>query len=469
MQRRLYLLTEKTDNLTEMKTMQTKMPIISLALACLLFCLLPAIEVSAQLITTSIQNDNEASENSQEVFFPFISSLRVASRDASIRLTWRDVPNYSGNYQIFRHNAVITEETIQDAELVARVSQGTEIYTDTPENSGDYFYAILTEQADGQPLAVFIPFRNQTVRSIKISTGNDEAEPQVPGGIRANAENDRIAVRFDRIDRRVAIIRSTNPIETSDDIDKARLIGIYDGNERLVYDNPPEEIAYYYGVFDSERLGTDSLVIIPGENVTTSAVLLPRKPEPEPEQAAVIEAPQPPSKQAFPLPAIPAAPEFDGLRTSPLPLLSRNNGTSLPEALPSPVSQKTRQAIESLKTTQAESMDAVPTKPVILPQRYSLPYTISSLDDIITTAVDASQWHQAYNRLSELLASPISPEARKHVRFYRGQALLHIGQPKEAFFELLMVQNDFFLESNDLLYGALKEIRESGELQVEGR
>ncbi len=389
----------------------------------------------------------------EPVFFPFISSLRVASRDTSIRLTWRDVPDYEGSYLVYRHTAVIDENSISSAVLVASVPQGEEVHTDIPPTSGDYYYAILTEQNDSSPLAVFIPFRNQTVRPITIVSTEKEEAP-LAGGIYAAAQRNQIAVSFDPAPYEVALVRSSTAMNEPEDVNNATLIGLYEGDQTVIYDTPPAGVAYYYGIFNANLLGTDELVVEPDNNVTLLPVALELSQDPQTNStnAAAI------SIDRVALPEI-----ARNSRINPLPLLQGQFIASSPYAYLRGQEEGQELAAETLAALDKigafeDRQNTIPQEAVLLPDSYSLQYNASSLQNIVQRAVSERRWHQAYDQLTDLLNTPISADMAKHIHFYRGQALLHLDQPTEAFFELLSVRGDFFVESSQLIDVALQQI-----------
>ena len=55
------------------------------------------------------------------VFAPFVSRLRVAVKEPQIRLTWQDIPDFTGSYQIFRYTEEIGLENLDKATMVSEL------------------------------------------------------------------------------------------------------------------------------------------------------------------------------------------------------------------------------------------------------------------------------------------------------------------------------------------------------------
>ncbi|MFW6363200.1 MAG: hypothetical protein ACOC0D_05080 [Spirochaeta sp.] len=453
--------------------------------------LLPAILLPAQRTVDTIaqvQSPPSQSTADSEVFFPFISSLRIATRAEEVRLSWRDVPNYDGNYHLFRHTNTIHEQNLQDAVRIAAVPQGEEEYTDTPPEPGEFYYAVLTEKRDGSPLAVFIPFRNQTVQPVQVDfTAPVQAAVT---GLTITQESDRVILEFNASteDRSLAVVRSTEPIRSSDDAGEATLIDLIEGGQRRVIDVPPLGVSYYYGVFDAQTIGTDDLRIEIGENVSEQAIALPlpelpdeappsiAEPEPEvPEEPVPDETPVPDE------PTITGAPQITRTgstgqqsRSNPLPLLQSRFSVlqdaqidSFPVTIPRrrQIADATREAIHRIQENIPPAADMVLPEPHILNGDNAMSLSSTRLREIVEGSFSNERWNQAYAELTELLASPISRELEQHARFYRGQSLFFLEYYQEAFLELLTVRESFYAEAAPFIDTSLQLLQESaGEL-----
>ncbi|WP_460052253.1 tetratricopeptide repeat protein [Spirochaeta dissipatitropha] len=436
-----------------------------------LFCLLPA------LLT------GQTSSSQDEPFFPFISSLRVAVRDDSVRLTWRDVPAYNGNYRIYRHHQVISESNLRYAELAGTTASGSEVFTDKPQRSGNYYYAVLTERSSGEPLAVLIPFRNQTVRPVTVTV--PEIPVETPSRTVENiaveeSEEQGIKISYEPYEqgKRLALFRSTQPLRDMDSLASATLISI--GDERVFYDFPPHGIAYYYGLFEADLVGSDELQIIPGSNTTETAIVIEAQepvyiaeepvdvqPEPVPEpEAKPAPEPEPEVKTETASFRLPETSVVSRVRL--LPRLQSVGGAArhlsldgFPQMIPEsrPVAPE---ALEQLHTLLRNGgyQTSLPEPAVhILGIEHEPVYSSSSLEQMIKEDFLSENWSAAAEKLKEYLKGNISKELEDYARFYRGQSLYFSGNYQEAFFELLLARDRYYAETMPFIYSSLYHLR----------
>ena len=146
-------------------------------------------------------------EEDRDVFAPFVSRLRVAVRDPQVRLTWRDSDDLeSGSYRVYRHTAEITQDTIDNAALVAEVDTGVETYLDTPLEEGAYYYAVIAAEESGRMFPIFVPFRNKTIRPVTVAQLETE-EDLAPACT--------VSKRWPRITPLLSVLRRPGAVATS--------------------------------------------------------------------------------------------------------------------------------------------------------------------------------------------------------------------------------------------------------------
>ncbi len=376
----------------------------------------------------------------QDVFAPFVSRLRVAVRDPQVRITWRDSEDLDGGtYQVLRSTGEITAETIPAAEVVARIDAGIETWLDTPPEPGDYFYAVLAEDAQGSVFPILVPFRNKTIRPVTVTRFETEEDLAVIiQNIAAQNLENEILLRFDasRSGRTVAIYRSTEPFETLEDIAGATLIEELDSATRRFVDYPVPGILYYYGVFDSRLIERGTLEIDPGNNVLAEPVQIALRRQVE----IPVTVLPPPSTRPAPLPILQPSAAMAGVRAST-------------EMIPfGGVGQPVRAAVERAITRLIEDSPVPPSfqpTPVVLPEERTVvgEGAARTLAQIVDEFFIPGEYRRSAELLENLLALPLSPEFSRRVRFYRGQALYFSGQPREAFMELLLASRGSLYET----------------------
>jgi len=372
-------------------------------------------------------------EEDRDVFAPFVSRLRVAVRDPQVRLTWRDAEDLEGgSYRVFRHIEEITQETIDQATLVARVDPGTETYLDTPLEEGTYFYAVLAAGSEGRVYPIFVPFRNKTIRAVTVSRLETEEDLAASiYDIEAQVQDNAIVVRFEasRTGRDLVVYRSTTPFESVSDITGATLIDEFESINRRFADYPVPGVQYYYGVFDKALIERGSVEIDPGENTLAAPVSITMS------GASDIEIQIPrATKRAAPLPILQLA---RGIQSGDR--LARN---TVPERSGRILGPDTEGAIRYLLALSPEPQVFRP-NPVILPEEREVTGDGAerTLAQVVSTDFAAGNYATTAGLLENLLTLPLSSTMEDRVRFYLGQALYFDGRREPAFVEFLLARD----------------------------
>jgi hypothetical protein len=377
----------------------------------------------------------------KDVYAPFVSRLKAAVRGPQIKLTWKDSPDITGNYLVYRHTEDITIENFRNAVLIGRVDSGEESFIDAPIERGEFYYAVLAQTAEGKIFDIFIPFRNKTVKSISIeSTAEEKDLAAVISGISVRVEQDRVEISFraSRADRNLILYRSTSPIFSEDQLSLSNIVRSLKSSETAVIDYPVPGIPYYYALVDEKLLESGIAVLAAGESASKDYAEIPLQKE---------------EKSAF----IPAKPETPAARPMPLPyfLLSREIGTgrrlSAQEAFGLPaavtVSPETKQAVNEL-LAKALPIQAYSKQPRILEIDKALgtnkeEYTLRT---ILDGPFDRRNWPETEKQLSNFLSVHLSEEIRIRAYFYRAQALFFQDRHSESFMEFLLASSRFYPE-----------------------
>lgn len=387
------------------------------------------------------------SEEDRDVFAPFVSRLRVAVRDPQVRLTWRDAEDLTGGtYRVYRHSQEITQDSIEDATLVAEVEPGIETYLDTPLEEGSYFYAVLAAEGE-RVYPIFVPFRNITIRSVTVAqleTEEDRAASVY--GIEAQVQENTVIVRFEtsRGGRDLVVYRSSAPIQSPTDIQAATIIDEFESTTRRFADYPVPGVGYYYGVFDKALIERGSLTIAPGDNTLAEPVEISLGTAQRPR----VQFPQA-TKRRAPLPILQLA---RGIQTGDR--LARN---SVPESTGRILSPRTEESIRTLLERAPEPQVFTP-HPVILPtERTQEGEGVQrTLSQVIATEFTDGNYDKTATLLRNLLLMPINPALERRIRFYLGQSLYFDGRREPAFVEfLLAAEGDLYLEVQPWLDGIL--------------
>ncbi len=421
----------------------------------------------------------DSTDHGGSIFAPFVSRLRISTRDPEIRLTWRDSEDVDGTYKIYRHTSEINTETFLDAELVARVEPGVQSFIDAPSDPGDYYYGVLAESAAGGLYEIFIPYRNTTFAPVTVANVATLVERSAHiRGIQAVEDDGVILVEYesDQVGRELIVYRSTSPFTAADDLLSAGVVATVMSTVGSVIDYPVPGVPYYYGVVDSALVAEGSAVFEPGGNATETAVEIPLptavaelqpapelQPEPEdvasvsqvtPEPEEIVEQPEEPAEaesaeQVF-------VPEISRRRPLPLPFLQLNTdlqtGDRLGDAVitvadPQSISSTTQASLDKmlgrLTPRSPESLRPEVLPEDMLPSPRGAEFTLRTILDGPFTNL---AWEDALLQLNNFLSLPLSSDIRSRALFYRAQCFFFTGESERAFVEFLLARDMHFAE-----------------------
>lgn len=388
-----------------------------------------------------------------DVFAPFVSRLRVAIRDPQVRITWRDsVDLEGGQYRIFRHTSEIDQNTIDAAEEITTIEPGVETYLDTPLEEGEYYYAVLAENDQGELYRIFVPFRNKTIRPVSVT--NLETEEDLAAtiyDIQARIQDNAVFVRFDasRNGRTLSVYRSTIPFSTITDITDATLLDQFESSTRRFVDYPVPEVEYYYAVFDATLVERGTISIQPGENALAAPIRIALGDN----RDVSIDVPRV-TKRPAPLPMLQFASGITGSQSPAMRELPRGVRAQ-------PVSSETRRAIDGLLAHAPETRRFSP-DPDILPEDRApdLEGAHATLAQVLDHEFSTGNYGRTVTLLENLLELPLSLEMEQRVRYYLGQALYFDGRRESAFLEFLSASGgDLYVRSRVWIDGILSSAR----------
>ena len=398
-----------------------------------------------------------AQEGNVAVFAPFVSRLRVAVRDPLVRITWEDIPDFSTSYQIYRSTREINQSNFSSATLLGEVDAGVQVYLDTPELAGTYYYAVVALDEARNPYRIFIPLRNITLVAVTIENPpQPEVVPETAPGIAAAQEpvqaeilglssisveprpdNQALLVSYvtDDQDQRVSIYRATRPIVDSESLSSALLVATQEDalNPRLT-DYVVPGVPYYYAVVDADSLSADSASLTLGKTSLADPVVLPLGNQAVIRGSLFASGPRNPG-----LPLLNPSTSFISGRQLPPPVT-----TSVPAA--TAPSAQGRAAFELLASPFAEQAPAE-VQPVLLDQDTAEGLVEDKaeariLESILRTEFSGEDWERTSMLLENLLTLPLEENRRARTEFYLGQSRFFAGNLEQAFLSFLLVQDE---------------------------
>ena len=384
------------------------------------------------------------------IFTPFVSRIKTVPTKSSVKISWKDTTDVTGNCIIYRHTSAINSDNLKDAVKAARVPQGVEYYEDFPPYTHtNYFYAVFMEDSKSLLHEVFIPFRNITNKAVFITDKTKDNSPALITAIKAWAGKDSVQLSFkcSKPTSELFIYRNTEPIEDKNDILSANLIATLSGASSSFTDYPVPGIGYYYGIIDSNLIKTGSYIFKAGENITIVPVELKIT-----------------STERVGLPKLPTS------RPKPLPYLSISRGyqsgrhlsPSVIDSIPElkSVSTTTEKAISNLIKNVTTPNTAEPV-PIILKQD-KFPDSGSEramLSNILDNDFSNENFESARVKLLEFQKIRREKEIEASVHFYLGQIYYFLGDYKAAFTEFLFAEEFFYLDSRpwiDIIFTKLR-------------
>ncbi len=412
----------------------------------------------------------------------FVSRIRVELEEGSVRLYWKDSPSPEiKTYQVYRSIIPFTKESLEKAELVARVDSGVEGYTDKPQQPGEYFYAVLGVKESGEIVKTFVPFRNYTSSPIAYT-------PPVPSGqvlnVSARVVSDRVFITFQATDatENVIIIRTTEYPETREALANGVMIATLPGTATTYQDLPPQGLPFYYTVVNARSYSI-------GQNLFSASN---RTPDPVGVQLTQVQArpqvigPQPfaslavpeveiilpnvsqllaqRQRQVTPSPTESSLPTASNqtspaptislldlgyreriLRVLPLPrlivkedILTGNPVSRFESGLPTPrnIGPETLKILDNIAKGAP-----VPTLPgsVILPEEKTAASGLAErLSNIINSNWPDNNWSRAIQELTSFLQLEIDQKVKERAYFYRAQAYLFSGQRERSSMDFIL-------------------------------
>ncbi|MDR3145286.1 MAG: hypothetical protein LBU21_03335 [Treponema sp.] len=376
-----------------------------------------------------------------------VTGIEALTRNNLVRLTWRDSPEATGPVYIYRASRPFTQspegmiDTSFDTQRPIEVPYGVESYIDDLGSAGRVYYFIAASDDPENRYLRVLPAVNTL--SVEIAESPVIAAPVVesegPGGIfglEIRPEGDAVVIRY-RLSRsgNTVLYRSVQPITRTADLLSAVIV--QSGLEPPITDYPVPGIPYYYAVIFEDELSRGNVGIYPGSNATIHPVEI---------AADRVGLPQATELRSMPLPlislnyAVPGIDNFSELRNPiPLSLITTKALGSLHRATPEPRGARVSRAFNQDLETDS--------------------YGVSTEDRTLRTIVQGpfsqGDWETARSELERYLAIHHSRIAETRARFYLGQSLYFLEAYREAFYEFLLIRDQYPVEANEWLESCL--------------
>ncbi|GBU27777.1 hypothetical protein R84B8_01318 [Treponema sp. R8-4-B8] len=366
---------------------------------------------------------------------PYVTQLKVESRNNLIRLTWVDSPDARGPVYVFRSARPFTGSIPANIKPVI-VRYGEQYYIDDADDMENLYYYVAASDTSGQRYDIILPRINSTSLNPVQSQEETAAAPETPSAatepvqgisnLKASQDGERVIITFNREgQRRNAILyRSMQPITRSQDLLNAVLVQSGIDSPFVDYPVPVPGLTWYYAVIYEDEIASGNMGIKPGVNATVTPV--------------TVTSEQPTERT---------------LRPIPLPVLTLRNTvpdsyfmTEIPDQIPLSVTSS-----NILRDTKMPSKAPINLK---RPRVFSVDLVAptggeeSALFQIITEYFVTFKWEEAKISLQRYLSLPRSRDIEARARFYLGQTLYYTGNYRESLMEFLSVRPLHFAEAS---------------------
>ncbi len=369
---------------------------------------------------------------------PVVSSLSATVQDGSVGLRWSAAPGIRGKSEILRAAFPITAANEASAEVRGTVDWNVTEFVDSLESGQEYWYAVVSIDADGTRYAFFLPASNSLILPVS-------AEPQTVA-VSADIDSFSLRIRNDAIiatwnetsrEKNLVLYRSTEPFTAFSSLLRAVLVSVISDRGNTFTDYPVPGVPFYYALLDEDDVHTGTVAFADGKNTNAVPVEIPS-------ELAVIQRAS-----------------VQPVRPMPLPLL---NPTMEP-ALPAHVfSRGTEAKIASLAGASRPTVKAQ--VPYVF--RSDLESQSSSGDDyalrkIVADGFKSEKITATLAALDEYLSLRRGDQAAARARFYRGEALYFSGKYEDALLEFLLARDIYANQAGEWIQYTL------GALTAEGR
>jgi hypothetical protein len=375
-------------------------------------------------------------------YVPYVSQIKVESRNNLIRLTWVDSPDARGPVYIFRSARPFSGSIPANIRPVV-VRYGEQYYIDDSDDMENLYYFIAASDTSGQRYDIILPRINSaSLNPLQEEESTASAEPDMPAvtgpvqgisNLRARQDGEKVIITFNKDSpRRNAILyRSMQPITTPQDLLNAVMVQSGINSPFVDLPVPVPGLSWYYAVIYEDEIASGSMEIKTGVNATTSAVFVTSEQTPE-----------------------------RPLRPIPLPVLTLRNTvpdsyflTEIPELIPLSASSS-----NMLRETEMPSKAPINLK---RPRVFAVDLVAptggeeSALFQIVTEHFITFQWEPARVNLQRYLSLPHTKEIEARARFYMGQTLYYTGFYRESLMEFLSIRSLHLAEANKWIEAVL--------------
>jgi hypothetical protein len=371
-------------------------------------------------------------------YIPYVSQIKVESRNNLIRLTWVDSPDARGSVYIYRSARPFSGSIPANIKPIT-VRYGEQFYIDDTDDMENLYYFIAASDTSGQRYDIILPRINSTsLNPIQLqddkSAVSAEQDSQAAitepmqgiSNLKVSKDGERVIITFNKEGphRNAILYRSMQVISHPQDLLNAVMVQSGISSPFVDYPVPVPGLVWYYAVVYEDEIAGGNIGIRPGMNTTIYPVSV------SSEQTAERT-----------------------LRPIPLPVLTLRNTvpesyfmTELPEQ--TPLNAASASILYGTKMPSKAPIEMK--KPRVFAVDLVAPTggEESALFQIITEYFVTFQWEAARVSLQRYLSLPHSKDIEARSRFYLGQTLYFTGNYRESLMEFLSIRALHLAEAN---------------------
>lgn len=363
-----------------------------------------------------------------KLYAPFPSRIKAETSGTDVVITWKDASDVEGGtYEIFRADVALTADNLYLAEKIGETTSGKESYSDTPQAGEELFYAVFVRD-ERQVYKICIPYRNVTTSPVSVEESDiEETKSTTISNLTTEIFDDDVTLSYDSSleERTVIVFRSTFVIDSYEKLVKSVLVNEDRGSERSLIDNPMAGLSYYYAAVDGDLYRSGSRNLLYEGNYTSQPVTVKFSHEITEENRYV--------KSAMPLPLLKISADLE----SGEELEKRDD-----PVVKGSISSETLRSVNRL-------IDRTPPAWKQL-EKVTLAYN-RNINRLVTSLFAAGFWERCADELDIYTTSKYDEETRSQSHFYRGQCYFHLGEYNKALRELIMVEDQYYVETQPFL------------------
>jgi hypothetical protein len=213
---------------------------------------------------------------------PIISNIRaIETPDLKVRLTWDRADKSALFYTVYRSKQVInTEERLKESEKLDTLVDSSEYIDEGIATDVPYFYAVTVKALNGRDNMTLIPDKNYTTTGAMVTTRKVE-ENRIKT-ISARPEEGGFLVTWDFTgpgDANFRLFRSERQHKIGSEVASKEVLLNVNISDGSYMDAAVPPGRYYYGLLPGTGTDLSSYELVPGVNITRTAVVVKMKEE----------------------------------------------------------------------------------------------------------------------------------------------------------------------------------------------